>query len=92
MKNEIMKNEMNKIQTFEINGEKCYIVSGVKDKADVLAINMTDDEYDSCENVLSSEMYDMVVLAEKMMNKATANNILPKDVFNYMFNQILWNA
>ena len=91
MKNEIMKNEMNKIQTFEINGEKCYIVSGVKDKADVLAINMTDDEYDSCEKILHSEMYDMCVLGEKMMNIATKNNIHPKDVYNYVFNQLLWN-
>ena len=87
----IMKNEMNKIQTIEINDEKCYIVSGVKDRADVLAINMTDKEYDDCEKVLSSEMYDMVVLGEKMMSIATKNNIQPKDVYNYVFNQLLWN-
>ena len=84
--------KMNEKHVFEINGECVVVVSGIKDFNDVVAINMSGDEYDTVNEVLDDDMTTMVELGLEMMNKATEKGILPKDVFNYMFNSILWNV
>jgi hypothetical protein len=77
---------------FKIDGKCVVVVSGIKDFNDVVAINMSDTEYDTVNEVLDDDMTTMVELGLEMMNKATEKGILPKDVFNYMFNSILWNV
>ena len=84
--------KMNQKNVFEINGECVVVVSGIKDFNDVVAINMSSEEYDSVNEILDDDMTNMVELGLEMMNKATEKGILPKDVFNYMFNSILWNV
>jgi hypothetical protein len=77
---------------FKIDGKCVVVVSGIRDFNDVVAINMSDTEYDTVNEVLDDDMTTMVELGLEMMNKATEKGILPKDVFNYMFNSILWNV
>ena len=85
-------NEMNVKNVFEIDGECVVIVSGVKDSNDVIAVNMSDDEYDMVNDILDDDMTNMVEEGMKMMQKCTDKNIEPKHVFNYMINSILWNV
>lgn len=85
-------NEMNVKNCFKIDDKCVVVVSGIKDFNDVVAINMSDNEYDTVNEVLDDDMTNMVELGLEMMNKATEKGILPKDVFNYMFNSILWNV
>jgi hypothetical protein len=77
---------------FKIDGKCVVVVSGIRDFNDVVAINMSDTEYDTVNEVLDDDMTTMVELGLEMMNKATEKGILPKDVFNYMFNALLWNV
>jgi hypothetical protein len=83
---------MNEKNVFKIDGKCVVVVSGIRDANDVVAINMSDTEYDTVNEVLDDDMTTMVELGLEMMNKATEKGILPKDVFNYMFNSILWNV
>ena len=85
-------NEMNVKNVFDLDGECVVIVSGVKDSNDVIAVNMSDDEYDMVNDILDDDMTNMVEEGMKMMQKCTDRNIEPKHVFNYMINSILWNV
>jgi hypothetical protein len=84
--------ERNVKNVFDLDGECVVIVSGIDKSNDVLAINMSDDEYDMVDDVLDEDMTNMVELGMKMMHKCTDKNIDPKDVYNYIFNSILWHV
>jgi hypothetical protein len=51
---------------FKIDGKCVVVVSGIKDFNDVVAINMSDTEYDTVNEVLDDDMTTMVELGLEM--------------------------
>ena len=91
------KNDFNKIQKITINDQDVFLVSGVRDKNDILALNIGDKEYEIIDAKASDLILEMINAGQKIHSLLEKEvnidkSIKCEDIFHYMFNVLLWNV
>ena len=88
--------DFNKKQKITINGQDVFIVSGVRDSHDILTLNIGDKEFDIIDAKVTDEINEIIEIGHKihakLQNEVDNESIQCRDIFNYMFNLILWNV
>jgi hypothetical protein len=88
--------DFNKKQKLTINGQDIFLISGVKDIHDILTINIGDKEFEIIDAKVTDEINEIIEIGQKihskLQNEVDNKSIQCSDIFNYMFNLILWNV
>ena len=88
--------DFNKKQKLTINGQDIFLISGVKDIHDILTINIGDKEFEIIDAKVTDEINVIIEIGQKihskLQNEVDNKSIQCSDIFNYMFNLILWNV